>query len=165
MKTKKRRLVDIREDIREVFENAPRDEEGEIIFDKDWYDALKFEEQDKIEGAALRYKECCYLRDACKEEAKKLKDRADAYDRDANGYAEFLEYAVDGQEFETPKVLIKHRPSKRLIVDEEASIPEKWIIEKTTTRFDIAGMKDAILKEGAEIPGVHVEDCSNMIVR
>lgn len=161
----KRKLIEIRDDIREVFENAPRDEDGEILFDKEWYDALKLEEEEKIEGAALRRKECIYLRDACKAEAKTLLDRAKSYDRDAEGLGEFLRYATNGERFETAKVLISYKPSKRLIVDDEMSIPKEWISEEVKTKIDKQGMKDAILKEGAEIPGVHVEEFLNMNVK
>lgn len=162
----RRKITEIRDDIARAFDEAPRDEEtGEILIDKDWLDSLYLEEDEKYEGAALLYKECIAMRDACKKEAETMLKRSKGYERDAEGLLNYMTYNWKGKMLETPKVVISFRNSKRLIVDDEKSIPKEWVKTDVVTKIDKAGMKDAIVKGGASIPGVHVEEYQNIQVR
>lgn len=159
-----RALYEIDDEIRAIWDNAEVDEDGEIHADFEALEALNIEREAKVEGVAMLRKETEAMRDAVKEEIKRLKERVEGFDKELESLDGYLRFATGEESFETAKAKISFRRSTRLIVDDEGSIPKKWWKKKTTETIDKAGMKDAILKEGKSIKGVHVEEYKNMKV-
>lgn len=146
-----RKLYEIQDDLAKIIEvGADRFVDGETgeIIDKETFDALQMEWQDKIEGVALGYKNEDAEAKAIKEEIDKLTERMNRHKKKAEGYKNFLAMVLNGKKFETAKALVKPTKSKVCEWDgsfeglEKYAIPQEPKFDKASARKDLlAGME------------------------
>lgn len=99
-------------------------ETGEIL-DFEAFENLQMERSEKLENTALWYKNLQADIKALKEEEDKLSERRHAAERKAENLKSYLDYALGGEKFTTPRVQLSFRKSEKVVVsDEEAFI--KW---------------------------------------
>lgn len=122
-------------------------------------DAQSSQLEDKIEATIIVAKQLDADAEACKAEAKRLSERARAFERNAQACRDRVLWAMESTGREKIKrqlfTITRARPRPVLAVDDEALIPQKYIVEKISRSPDKKALLDA-LKSGDELPGVHL---------
>ena len=145
------------------------DETGEIL-DKEAFDALVMERDQKIENVALWVKNENAMAEALKKEIDNLTARKKTAENRVKRLKDYLLYALGEQKFSTARVKVSytHTPSTK-IADEEAFI--QWA---TTHHPDLLRIKEPeiaknelkeALKAGEEIPGASLEQSTSVIIK
>lgn len=148
-----RKLYEIQDDLARIIEvGADRFVDGETgeIINKEDFDSLQMEWQDKIEGVALGYKNEDAQAKAIKAEIDILTERMNRHKRKAEGFKNFLANVLQGQKFETAKALVK--PTKSKVCEWDGSFDglEKYMIQQEP-KFDKATARKDMMA-GVEIP-------------
>ena len=143
-------------------------EDGEIE-DIERFDALAMERDKKIENVGCWVKNLTAEVAAMKEEKKRLEDRIKSKDRMIDSLEWWLDKALDGQKFESPRVAISYRKSKAVEIQDEA-VFKAWAMDyapallKVAYTIDKTGVKNYIAS-GAECPCVEIVERKSMQVR
>lgn len=142
-------------------------ETGEIA-DYEAFEQLQMDRQTKIENVGLWIKDLRAEAAAVKSEAKSLADRAKAAENRADRLEQYLEYALQGEKFSTPKLSVSWRKSQAVAFEEDeaafcAGHPD-YTITKTEVKPDRKALL-ADLKAGARIDGAYIEERMNMQIR
>ena len=137
-------------------------ETGEIM---DWeaYEALQMDREQKVENTCLFYKNTMAEAAAIKAEEENLKKRRVVLEHRAERLKQYLEYALDGQNFQTSKCSITWRKNPPKVELTEPALAIAWALSHgrkdliTERAPDISkdGLKQ-ILKTGEEIPGAEL---------
>lgn len=148
-----RKLFEIDKDI-ENFEWDIDPETGEIL-NPDALDDLQMERDAKIEGVGLKIKNLTAELDAVKREKANFDSRAKSLEREIEGYKNFLTYALDGQKFSTPRVVVGFRKSESVNITDEYLVPDEYCNFTVVRKPDKTRIKDALKKDktimGAEL--------------
>ena len=140
-------------------------EDGEIE-DIERFDALAMERDKKIENVGCWVKNLTAEVAAMKEEKKRLEDRIKSKDRMIDSLEWWLDKALDGQKFESPRVAISYRKSKAVEIQDEA-VFKAWAKDyapallKVTYTIDKTGVKNYIAG-GAECPCAVIAERKSM---
>lgn len=157
-------IFEIKEEIRKIFEEATDPETGEISEEAfENLEALQMARDEKIDNVACWYKNLVAEAEAIKAEEKKLKQRREVIERDAQRKKDYLAYALDGEKFSSPRVAISFRRSKKCIVEH----PE-WLDEKYLKYAAPTPNKEAIteaLNKGEMIAGCRMEENLNVMIK
>ena len=143
-------------------------EDGEIE-DIERFDALVMERNKKIENVGCWMKNLTAEVAAMKEEKKRLEDRIKSKDRMIDSLEWWLDKALDGQKFDSPRVAISYRKSKAVEIQDEA-VFKAWAKDyapallKVTYTIDKTGVKNYIAS-GAECPCAVIAERKSMQVR
>ena len=143
-------------------------EDGEIE-DIERFDALAMERDKKIENVGCWVKNLTAEVAAMKEEKKRLEDRIKSKDRMIDSLEWWLDKALDGQKFESPRVAISYRKSKAVEIQDEA-VFKAWAMDyapallKVAYTIDKTGVKNYIAS-GAECPCVEIVERKSMQVK
>lgn len=143
-------------------------EDGEIE-DIERFDALVMERNKKIENVGCWVKNLTAEVAAMKEEKKRLEDRIKSKDRMIDSLEWWLDKALDGQKFESPRVAISYRKSKAVEIQDEA-VFKAWAKDyapallKVTYTIDKTGVKNYIAG-GAECPCAVIAERQSMQVK
>ena len=143
-------------------------EDGEIE-DIERFDALAMERDKKIENVGCWVKNLTAEVAAMKEEKKRLEDRIKSKDRMIDSLEWWLDKALDGQKFESPRVAIRYRKSKAVEIQDEA-VFKAWAKDyapallKVTYTIDKTGLKNYIAG-GAECPCAVIAERKSMQVK
>ena len=143
-------------------------EDGEIE-DIERFDALAMERDKKIENVGCWVKNLTAEAAAMKEEKKRLEDRIKSKDRMIDSLEWWLDKALDGQKFESPRVAISYRKSKAVEIQDEA-VFKAWAMDyapallKVTYTIDKTGVKNYIAG-GAECPCAVIAERKSMQVK
>lgn len=143
-------------------------EDGEIE-DIERFDALAMERNKKIENVGCWVKNLTAEVAAMKEEKKRLEDRIKSKDRMVDSLEWWLDKALDGQKFESPRVAISYRKSKAVEIQDEA-VFKAWAKDnapallKVTYTIDKTGVKNYIAS-GAECPCAEIAERKSMQVK
>lgn len=143
-------------------------EDGEIE-DIERFDALAMERDKKIENVGCWVKNLTAEVAAMKEEKKRLEDRIKSKDRMIDSLEWWLDKALDGQKFESPRVAISYRKSKAVEIQDEA-VFKAWAKDyapsllKVTYTIDKTGVKNYIAG-GAECPCAVIAERQSMQVK
>ena len=126
--------------------------------------SLMLERDAKIENIGLWYKETLAEAEAIKEEKRKLEIRQKQKERLAESLKQYLDFALAGQKFSTPRIAISFRNviGGKTIIDDPTLIPigyQKIITEPIKLLIAKA------IKSGVNVPGAHLEDSHSVIVR
>lgn len=150
------------------FEPQVDEETGELLNAAD-LDALNMEREAKIEGVALWVKELDAEASAIKAEREALTERQRAKERKRDSLKRYLDYALQGQKFETAKCRISYRKTTIVSIGElfepwaKANAPELLrITEKVEP--DKAAIKEAI-KGGMELVDAELVDGVSLSVK
>ena len=143
-------------------------EDGEIE-DIERFDALAMERDKKIENVGCWVKNLDAEAAAMREEEKTLAERRHRLESKAERLKAYLDHALDGAKFESPRVAISYRKSKALEIQDEA-VFKAWAKDyapallKVTYTIDKTGVKNYIAG-GAECPCVEIVERKSMQVR
>ena len=137
-------------------------ETGEVI-DLEQLEALQLEREQKIESIALWYKNL--LSDSAQyaaEEAvfKQKKQQAKAQ---AERLKQFLQDALQGNNYKSTRVSITHRNSSRVVVDDVLNLPPRFV-KFQDPEPDKVAIKEAI-KNGEEVYGARIESAVSMCIK
>lgn len=157
-------LYEINSEIVNAWEACADPETGEIndeLFAK--FEELKIEREEKIENIALWIKDLRAEAVKIKNEIKALTDRAKAEDNKADRLERYLESALNGEKFSTPRVIISWRKSERVECSDIGLVPFDYLRYAEPTLDKIAIKK--ALKEGKEIAGCSLSENNSMSIK
>ena len=146
-------------------------ETGEIA-DWDAFDALQMEREKKIENTACFYKNTMAEAAAIKAEEESLKKRRTVLENQGARLKKYLEYATNGEKFQTAKCAITWRKTPPKVELTEPALAIAWamshgrrdlIIEKPP-EISKNGLAE-VLKSGEEIPGAALVSGQTMGVK
>lgn len=159
------KLYEILAEIEKISDEMIDPETGEVRDDAlAALEELEMRREDKIENILCLSKALRADYDALKAEADSLMDRAKKKLKKADRLEEWVADILNGEEFETPKVLVKWRPSKRVEILDEDLIPPEFKVFETKAKVVKKAIRDAI-ECGSEIPGAVLEERNNMVVK
>lgn len=145
------------------FEFEIDEETGEIL-NAEELDNLKLAREEKIEGVSLWVKNLKAEAEAVKQEKNAMADREKRLERKIEGLKSYLAYALNGEQFSTPRVALSWRKSKRVEIQYDDYIPEEYINVKVTKTPDKTAIKKAI-EGGEEIKGVSLVESNNLQIK
>lgn len=140
---------------------------GEVLFDDSNLDELQAAFEDKLEACALYLKNLESDAEAIKAEEKALADRRRTIERKAERMRDYVSSCVQdvaGCKFETPRVSLSLRKSKRVEVFDLGAVPVDYVVRKETIQPDKKAIKDAI-GSGESVPGAVVRDFFSLQVK
>lgn len=137
-------------------------ETGEII-DEEKLEALQLEFEQKVEGIALWIKNLLAEAKMVKEEKDALATREKSCENKANSLKRYLETALGGEKFKTPKVSISYRKSESVQVDDMDKLDDDYLKYAAPT-VDKTKVKQA-LKQGIKLDGVQLVENNNIQIK
>lgn len=146
----------------ETFDLDIDEETGEIT-NADDLDALEIERDEKIENIALWIKNLASDAEAYKREKENFAKKEQAAKKKVESLKNYLTMNLRGEKFKTDRVTIGWRKSEAVKITDENAIPEGWFVPQDP-KLDKAGIK-AALKDGEEIPGVELEEKTNIQIK
>lgn len=146
------------------------DEEG-VVTNYDQLESLEMEKSDKLEGIALHIKNLKSDIAAIREEEKNLAARRKVMENRVASMTDFLDYALAGSKFDTPRVAISYRKSIKTIID-DAWLLARWLkrngaadaVEQPEPKID-KNMVKTLLKEGIKVPHAKLEESTSMHIK
>lgn len=136
-------------------------EDGEVI-DIDAMEALQMERAQKIENVGCWIKNLKADCEAIKAEEKTLRERREVMERRIESLRNYLEYALNGQKFNSPRIAISYRKSTQVSIPDPEKVPAEWYHAKY--EISKADIKEALLA-GEKVPGAFLEEKMNMQVK
>lgn len=146
-------LFEIDKAIREYIESS-MNEDGEIL-DFSGLDELQERRIKKVENIALYSKEMDRMAKALADEIDALVRRKKRYEKKGESIRRLLNYATQGETFETAKVKVSYFETKKVEVLDADLLTEGFIRVKTTREPDKIAIKERINK-GTEVPGARL---------
>lgn len=153
------KLYDIDQAI-ENFEFQIDEETGEIL-NYDELDALKIEREAKIEGVGLWVKNLEAEKEAVKAEKDNFAQREKVLGNKIERLKGWLSYALQGEKFSTPRLMVSYRKSESVNITNEMAIDDKYCDISVVRKPDKTALKKA-LKDGEEIVGAELVTKSNI---
>lgn len=165
-------LYEINQQIEEAFAKAIDPETGEISEEAiELINALQLEKDTKIENVALWHKNTAADIKAIGDEIKALQDRKRRLEAKQAWMDKYLEYALQGQKFETPKVAISYRksttvefPNMEAFLNSYCYSGTDYITIKTEFVPNKTAIKEAI-KDGKIVEGAALVEHQNMQIK
>ena len=133
-------------------------------FDEEKYNELQLTREAKVENICLWYKELGATAKAISEEIDSLTERKKSLERSQDRLSYLIEYALQGEKFETGKVKCSWRKSTSVEITDEWAIPEAYKVEKITKTISKAAIKEAI-KNGEAVPGAELVEKNKVQVK
>lgn len=160
-------LYEIDKAIQEALEGAVDPESGEIIDEEllAAYDQLRMDRDQKVENIGLFIKNLEADAAAIKAEAKNLTARAKAAENKAEHLRNYMQFCLNGQKFQSPRLSVSFRRSQKVEVDQNRlfEIPDDYLRYKDP-EVDKKRVSEA-LKAGEDIPGCTLVDSVSMIIK
>lgn len=155
-------LYEIKQSIQEAIDKCIDMETGEITNPK-LLDSLNMALNEKRENIALYIKNLICDSKAIDEEIKNLTARKKSINNKIDWLKQYLASDLQGNKFETAKVVVSFRKSKAVEINPNAEIPNEFLIQQQP-KPDKAGLKKAI-QAGAVIAGVSIIEKSNISIK
>lgn len=162
------KLYEINQAIEGLLNNAVDPETGEILFDPEELDRLQLERDVKLESLALAVKNLTAEAKAIREEETALAERRRSVEKKAERARQYLEFILQGEKFQTAKVAVSYRKSKKLELAPEFLETAKTIYPYLLRFKEPEPDKAAItaeLKAGFEIPGAELVESVSMQIK
>ena len=144
------------------------DEDGEIT-DPEAFDALQITRSEKLEGIACWIKNLNADIKAIKDEEERLKERRIHLVNKVSSLSGYLEHALNGEKFSTPRVAISYRTSSAVeITDNVAFVDWAKSYDPSLLHIKAEPNKTAIknaLNGGMEIPLAQIVERKSMQVK
>lgn len=160
-------LYEINQEIQAALEAAVDPESGEIIDEAllAQYEQLQIDRETKIENVGCFIKNLEADAKAIKEEAKNLTARAKTAENKANHLRDYLQFCLGGEKFQSPRLSVSFRRSKKVEIDENRlfDIPEEFLRYKDPEP-DKKAISEA-LKAGEDVPGCELVESTSMIIK
>ena len=162
-------LYELSDAIRQVIDRgfALDEETGEITFDETNLEELRLMFREKAEACALYVKDQRALAKAIRDEEKSLAERRRSAERRADRVERYLLAHIDelpDRRLETPRVALSTRRSTAVEVVNDGMVPDEYMTYKTTKTINRDAIRKA-LKAGESVPGCHLEELMNVIIR
>ena len=143
-------------------------EDGEIT-DPEAFDALQITRSEKLEGIACWIKNLNADIKAIKDEEERLKERRIHLVNKVSSLSGYLEHALNGEKFSTPRVSVSYRTSKALeIADNDIFVAWASMFNPSLLRIkrdpDKKAITDAI-NGGMDVPGAQIVERKSMQVK
>ena len=146
--------------------NREADETGEMPIDAaERLDKASATYVEKLANAGIAYKALKASAAIIKEESKKLAERADRVERQADYLRSYIQMSLpEGEKFEDARVSLTWRASESVEVTNILDVPPEYWREKVTREPDKTKLKPALksLKPGEHIPGARLERKVNL---
>lgn len=155
-------LYEIKQSIQEAIDKCIDMETGEII-NPELLDNLNEQLNIKRENIALYIKNLVADSKAIDEEIKNLTARKRSINNKIDWLKQYLANDLQGNKFETAKVVVSFRKSKAVEINPDAEIPNEFLIQQAP-KPDKASLKKAI-QSGAVINGVSIVEKSNISIK
>lgn len=155
-------LYEIKQSIQEAIDKCIDMETGEII-NPELLDNLNEQLNIKRENIALYIKNLVADSKAIDEEIKNLTARKRSINNKVDWLKSYLANDLQGNKFETAKVVVSFRKSKSVDIQPNANIPDEFLIIQEP-KPDKAGLKKAI-QAGEVISGVSIVEKSNISIK
>ena len=140
------------------------DEETGEILNAEALDELQMARDAKIENVGLYIKKLEAEAEAIKKECDSLRDRQKRKERRAESLRNYLAYALRGERFETPRILLSWRRSESVSIPDEALLDDRFVNITLVKRPDKKLIKDT-LKAGREVPGAELVKKNNLQIK
>ena len=137
-------------------------ETGEIL-DEQRLDELQMARDTKIENIALWIKNLKSDKEALKAEKESFAQRQKATENRIESLTRYLETALNGEKFKSPKVAITYRKSEQVVIADGTKLIKQYLRYKDPEP-DKTAIKEAI-KAGKKIKGVTIEERMNMQIK
>lgn len=160
-------LYDIGQDFLAALESLAVDEDTGEIIDFGAIDALSTQFDDKAESIACYIKNMNALAAALKAEEDALADRRKRTEKRVEGLKKYLTNCFDAigrDKIETARAKISFRKSTAVLIENEATIPKKYVVKTVATKPDKVAIKNAI-QGGAKIAGVSLVENRNIQIK
>lgn len=138
-------------------------ETGEVLNAQD-LDDLKVAREDKIESVGLWVKELEAEKEAVKNEKNRFTEREKVLGNKIESLKGYLSYALNGEKFSTPRIVMSYRKSESVNITNENAIEDKYCNISVVRKPDKTAIKDA-LKKGAEIVGAELVEKHNLQIK
>jgi len=159
------KLYEINQQIEDLL-NQVDPETGEINFDPAALDELMLAREEKLESIALAIKNIAADVNAIAQEIRTLTERKRVLENKAESIKGYLQNALAGDKFSTPKVAVSYRNTKSVEINEAMfwdSLPSPAFY-RTKTEPDKTAIRQAI-EDGQTVPGAEIVVKSSMQVR
>lgn len=159
------KLYEINAAIEAALENAIDQETGEVLDEQllAAYEQLQIDRGTKVENIGLFIKNIESDAEAIKAEAKALSSRAKGAERKAESLRAYLQWCLNGEKFQTPRLSVSYRRSQKVDAPDVFKLPEEYR-RYLDPEADKTKIKDA-LKAGTEVPGATLIDSVSMIIK
>lgn len=155
-------LWEINEQIELLTSQLVDEETGEINEDiMEQLEQLDIDKHEKIENCGIVMKNLLAEVDAINEEIKTLKARASAKANHYDRLAEYVKRSLDGERFETSKVVFSYRKSDKVDVVNVDIVPEEFLKFETSVT-PMKSLIKKVLKSGGEVPGCVLVENTNL---
>ena len=160
-------LYEIDQAIMQALEGATDPETGEIIDEAllEEYEQLQMDRETKIENIGCYIKDLEAQANAIRAEEWALADRRRVAENKAKHLRNYLQFCLDGQKFQSPRLAVSFRKTKKVVFDEAHlyDIPDEYLrYKEPELDKKLVGMA---LKEGKTIPGCELVDNLSMIIK
>ena len=139
------------------------EETGEILNAED-LDALQLAREEKIEGVGLWIKNLQAEAEAVKKEKDAMADRQRRLEKKAESLKHYLEWALQGEKFSTPRIAMTFRRSESVSIPDEALLDDRFMNITMVKKPDKKLIKDT-LKAGREVPGAELVTKQNLQIK
>ena len=155
-------LFDINKAILE-FDYEIDEETGEIL-NAEALDALQMAREEKIEGVGLWIKNLQAEAEAVKKEKDAMAERQRRLEKKAESLKDYLAYALQGEKFSTPRIVMSWRKSESVLIPDEALLDDRFVNITMIKKPDKKLIKDT-LKAGREVPGAELVTKQNLQIK
>lgn len=145
------------------FEYEIDEETGEIL-NAEELDQLQMAREDKIEGVGLWIKNLTAEAEAVKKEKDAMADRQRRLEKKVESLKRYLEYALQGEKFSTPRISMSFRKSESVFIPDEAQLDDRFVNVTMVKKPDKKLIKDT-LKAGLEVPGAELVTKQNLQIK
>lgn len=155
-------LYQIKEEIEQAINECVDFETGEIT-NPELLDSLNMALNEKRENIALYIKNLVADSKAIDEEIKNLTARKKSINNKIDWLKQYLANDLQGNKFETAKVVVSFRKSNAIDIAPNANIPDYYLIQQEP-KPDKTALKKAI-QSGEVINGVSIVEKSNISIK
>jgi len=132
-----------------------------------YLDGIEMQMKDKVSQVIRFSKNLELTADAVNTEIDRLKELKKSYEAKSLSLKNYISYSMQKHDIESVNTDIARlffRKSTTVEIDEEAKLPQEYLVEKITYAPDKKAIKEAIQK-GEIIAGVHLEEHKNLQVK
>jgi hypothetical protein len=137
-------------------------ETGEIL-DYERLEQLQIDKKEKLKHIALLIRDTAGDIEKIAAIERGYRDRRRAKENLVSRLKELLAQGLEGQKLDTPEVYVSYRNSEAVEIDDDAEIPAEFLKQREPD-IDRMALK-AVLKDGAEIPGIRLVRKSNIQIK
>ena len=162
------KLYEIDSAIEKLIAESIDEETGELLIDPEKLEELQMQREAKIESLALYYKNLTAEAKAIREEEVALAARRKTVENVAERAKNYLEFALKGEKFKTPRVAVSYRKSTQVELEtdfvEWAQVHEPDLLRYKDPEPDKTAISNA-LKAGKEIGKAWLVENTSMQIK